>query len=943
LPTRRACRARAAAFLRAGDQRATILPRLVPIGDADEDELALAALENAADVLDLPPAIPALRRELMLARLILAQDTHDGVERRSPAQAARLAAELARLLDQVETERLDLAALAVLVPERFAAHWRITIEFLRILTEHWPAILAEEGCVDPAIRRNLALEARVKRWQAAPPRDPVIAAGSTGSIPATADLIAAVASLPDGAVVLPGLDRAMDAATRASLTATHPQHAMMRLLARLGVAPEAVAVWDAPGLTDLAPGRAALVAAAMQPADAPDRDVALEDWNLDDVKRIDCPGPQEEAASVALVLRWAIEEPMRTAALVTPDRALARRVAAELARWDIAIDDSAGVPLSDTPPGVFLRLVARMIADRAAPVSLLAALKHPLARGGDAPATFRSRVRALERAVLRGPRPAPGFEGIDRALADSDDADAPALRAWLRGIADAARPFANLLSRRGAAIGDLLAAHVEFASTLARDSEDADMLWSGEAGEALAIFVGELDDAAVALGRVGGADWPTLFEVLMGGRTVRPRWGRHPRLAIWGPLEARLQRADVLVLGGLNEGTWPPDPGADPWMSRPMRAAFGLPPPEWRVGLSAHDFAQAFSARTVVLTRATRVEGTPTVPSRWLLRLEAVAPNLSANEPGIRVIDNFDMLALATGLDEPGDICPIQPPRPCPPVAARPRRLSATQIETWMRDPYAVYARHVLGLRALEPIDADPGAADRGNFIHDALNRFLRAHRDALPEDALARLLAFGRQAFGAALERPGVAAFWWPRFEHVAEWVIEMERARRATIRPLVSEAKGTITLDLSGNPFELAAIADRIDRMADGKLAIIDYKTGALPSGRDVEAGFAPQLALEALIAEAGGFEDVTGAEVAALAFWRLAGGEPAGEEREDKHVRARIDEARDGIARLIAAFDQSDTPYLARPRPDRAPRYSDYIHLARVKEWSEAGGEP
>ena len=943
LPTRRACRALADAFLRAGDRRAAILPRLVPIGDADEDELALAALEGAADALDLPPAIPALRREMILARLILAQDAREGAERRSPAQAARLAAELARLLDQVETERLDLASLATLVPERFAAHWLITIKFLRILTEHWPAILAAEGCVDPAIRRNLALEARVTRWQASPPRDPVIAAGSTGSIPATADLIAAVASLPEGAVVLPGLDRAMDAATRAALTATHPQHAMMRLLDRLGVAPADVAAWDAPGMTDLAPGRAALVAAAMQPSEATEPAAAFAPSDLDGVKRIDCPGPQEEAASVALVLRWAIEEAERTAALVTPDRALARRVAAELARWDIAIDDSAGVPLSDTPPGVFLRLVARMIADRAAPVALLAALKHPLALGGEEPAVFRSRVRALERAVLRGPRPAPGFEGIDSALADWEDTDAPALRAWLAGIALSARPFANLLSRPAAPIADLLAAHVEFASTLARDADGADRLWAGEAGEVLAAFVAELDDAAGALGRVGGADWPALFEALMGGRTVRPRWGRHPRLAIWGPLEARLQRADVLVLGGLNEGTWPPDPGADPWMSRPMRAAFGLPPPEWRVGLSAHDFAQAFSARTVVLTRATRVEGTPTVPSRWLLRLEALAPDLRGDAPEIRLIGGHDMLALAAGLDEPGEVRPIQPPRPCPPVAARPRRLSATQIETWMRDPYAVYARHVLRLRALEPIDADPGAADRGTFVHDALNRFLRAHPGALPDDALARLLAFGRQAFGAALERPGVAAFWWPRFERAAAWVLATERERRATHRPLASEVKGEFALGGAGAAFVLSAVADRIDRLRDGTLAIVDYKTGRLPDPKDINAGFAPQLALEAIIAEAGGFADIAPGSVAELAFWQVSGGDPPGREWTYKDLRRRIEEARDGIARLIAAFDKADTPYLARPRPDRAPRYSDYAHLARVKEWSEAGGEP
>ncbi len=903
VPTRRAVRAMADAFLRVAGADATVLPRLTPIGDIDDDEIA-----PDSGPLDLAPAIAPLRRNLLLARLIRAQDPA-----RSPAQAARLAAALARLLDQVETEGRDFAALADLVPARYAAHWQVTLDFLRILTAHWPGVLADEGCLDPAERRNRAAASQVARWRDAPPRGRVVVAGSTGSIPATAELIAAVAALPNGAVVLPGLDRKMDAETRKALTATHPQHAMMRLLDRLGVAAEDVADWPAPGLAEVTAGRAAIVAAAMRPAAlAPADPAALDMTALDGVTRLDCAGPQEEAATVALVLRWALDVPGRTAALVTPDRALARRVAAELGRWQIAVDDSAGTALDATPPGVFLRLTAEMAAARLAPVALLAALKHPLAAGGMVPGAFRARVRQLERLVLRGPRPAPGFAGLDAALEASDRDEAPSVRRWLAGIAAASEEFLALVAAPRAEVGALLAAHAAFAQRLAATDDDPEgrNLWAGEAGEALAGFVAELSDAARAFGPVAGAEWPSLLAALIEGQVVRPRWGRHPRLAIWGPLEARLQRADVLVLGGLNEGTWPPDPGADPWLSRPMRADFGLPPPEWRIGLSAHDFAQAFSAPTVVLTRATRVAGAPTVPSRWLLRLEAIAPRLKAEDERNRRLgpDPVDLAALQAGLDDPaGEPKPVSRPAPCPPVAARPRKLSVTRIEAWMRDPYAIYAEYVLGLRALDPIDADPGAAERGMFVHAALNRFVREFPDRLPAAARERLLELGRAAFGAALERPGVWAFWWPRFARIADWVIETERARRPAWRTIASEASGETAI-AGARPFVLNARADRLDAGPAG-LAIIDYKTGGVPAKKDIALGLSPQLALEAVIAERGGFAGVPAGAVAALAFWQLSGADPAGKDvAAGDDIRALIDQAASGIERLVRAVRRS-----------------------------------
>jgi ATP-dependent helicase/nuclease subunit B len=946
LPTRRACRALREAFLRASDGRALLLPRMRPLGDLDDDELGLTVADAASEAgsADIPPALPELRRRLLLTRLVLEWGSRRGTAPLLPGQAASLARELARFLDEVQSESGDFANLAGLVPADYAEHWQLVLKFLEVLTAHWPRILAAEACLDPAARRNAVLAAQAAAWRRDPPRTRIIAAGLTGALPAIAELLAVVAHLPRGTVVLPGLDRTVDAETWAQIVddPTHPQHIMAQLLRRLELTPDDVRAWPERGVGGGPRERAALISEILRPAAATHHwrslgNGAVGTAALDGVYRLDCAGPQEEAGAIALLLRQRLERPGETAALVTPDRDLARRVAAELRRWSIEIDDSAGLPLNKTPPGVFLRLVLDLAASALAPVPLLAALKHPLAACGLPTEELRAAVRRLEIATLRGPRPAPGFPGLAASL----EANSGDLRDLLRRLDAAFAPLLAALAADAASVGALVAAHIRAAEALAADDVEsgAERLWREDAGEAAARFIGELIEASADFPPLRGADYPALFEALLAGPVVRPSYGRHPRLAIWGLLEARLQHADLIVLGGLNDGTWPGDATSDPWLSRPMRRDFGLSPPERWIGVAAHDFAQGLGAREVWLTRASRVEGAPTVPSRWLLRLETV---LRAAGIEAALAAPQSILAWQTLLDQPAQRAgAVGPPAPRPPVVARPRRLSVTEIETWMRDPYAIYARHVLRLRALDALDADPGAAERGQLVHRALDRFVKDHPGALPADAEARLLAIGEEVFGSALSRPGVWAFWWPRFTRVARWFIALERQRREDLVASHGELPGRLVLAGPAGPFELVCKADRIDRRTDGGLTLIDYKTGVVPSARDVEDGFAPQLPLEAAIAEAGGFAGLAAGNVAELAYWRLAGGEVAGEVKpiaaQIAAVHAIAEEATAGLRALIAHFDRVETPYRSRPRPDHAPRFSDYAHLARVKEWS------
>ncbi|MGK9234662.1 double-strand break repair protein AddB [Inquilinus limosus] len=942
LPSRRAGATLRDAFLRAAEGRPLLLPRLQPVGDIDADALGLAAGETAAvaEVLDLPPAIAPRRRQILLARLILARrDQEVGAD-----QAMHLAAALARLIDEVQAEGLGFDRLDGLVPEELAEHWQETLRFLGIVTQTWPGVLQEFDALDPAEWRARLTLAQAEAWSASPPAEPVVAAGLIGTNPAEIELLRVVAALPQGAVVLPGLDRDMDEESWAQLDDGHPQQPFKRLLEGLGVDRAAVADWPDPAPAAAGPDRAVLLREVMRPAattDAWRSPAGLDGAALAGLTRIDCATAQEEAGVVALLLREVLEAPGRTAALVTPDRDLARRVAAELGRWQVAVDDSAGRPLADTPVGAYLRLVGDVGFRDASPLSLLALLKHPFAAGGEPIGLFREALRRLEREVLRGPAPEPGITGLEAALAASGAG--PALGSWLDRVGTILAPFVTAVREDGQSPAELLRLHVECAEALAAtDAEPGpDRLWRAEDGEAAQALVEELLAGFDGFPPIPGQDWPGLFEAMMDGAVVRPRWGRHPRLAILGPVEARMARFDRIVLGGLNEGTWPAAPAADPWMSRPMRRAFGLPAPERRVGLAANDFAQAAAGPEVFLTRAEKVEGTPTVPSRWLLRLQAVLDGAGlAPAPPRR-----DWRALVRRIDAPDAVRPVAPPAPRPPVAARPRRLSVTQISVWMQDPYAIYARMVLNLSRLDPIEAEPGASERGTAIHAALAAFLHAHPETLPPDALDRLLALGRAEFAKLPPGPDIRTFWWPRFARIAAWFVDTEaRQRAAGRRAILTEQKGQVVLNAPAGPFALGGVADRIDRGVEG-LVVVDYKTGTVPSNEQILAGYQPQLPLEAMMIRAGGFPGAPAeVPVAGLEHWRLSGGAQAGEIKPVKpaegDIAALAEQALAGLHGLIARFDLPETPYLSQPR-GLAPRFSDYAHLARVKEWS-AGGE-
>ncbi len=915
LPTRRACRTLKEAFLRQSDGQALLLPRMVPLGDLDAEELSLTTGAEIA------PAIAPRRRQLLLAQLV-ARFNPDWL----PAQHLAYARQLGRLFDDIAIENADVTKLDDLASGKgLSEHWNITLKFLKPVLELWPGILAAEGAMDGAIRRNLLLEAQAKAWQERPLQTPVIAAGMTGVIPAIATLLRAVLALPQGEIVLPGLPSAAEChGWWDKVDATHPLFGLHDLLGKLEVPLNQVALW--PELDDTHATRRELLHTALLPATATDTWAKLPALNADGITRVTCASEQEEATLIAYKLREVLEQPGRTGTLITPDRNLGRRVAQMLRRWGLGIDDSAGTPLAKTESATFLRLLLAY-AEVPDGHNLLALMKHPLMLGGIEPQECRRRIREIERQSLRGH---PRVLGL-KALIKRE----PPHAEWLADIQSKIEPLLKLTAGKKVELPALLRELVLAGEALSSKEK----LWRAESGEALAGWVADLLTSARDYPPLATTELSEVLLTLMSDVMVRLRYGDHPRLTLLGPMESRLQSADVIILAGLNEGNWPAPPEPDPWMSRPMRKEFGLKSPEQRLGEEAHDFYTLAASPEVILCRAERQDGAPSVPARWLRRLDTLLEAQKITAPYQR---GRELLALARLLDHTDSINPITRPEPRPPLAARPTTLSVTQVETLRRDPYSIYARKILDLKPLDEIEPEPGHAERGTFIHAVLNRFLQNHLDDLPADPLPELLNIGEEELiKAGLENE--KALWWPRFTRAMNWFVETERKTRNIGRPAATEVTGTVELS---DGFILSAKADRIDyRDSDKALSIIDYKTGSIPSEKDRLRNVAVQLPLEAHIAANGGFKDIPALPVSELSFWKISGGEPAGKITDLHGKIAPVLMANEAVAALedmLARFRDAATPYSSEPDEDLAPRYSDYRHLARTKEWASANGE-
>jgi ATP-dependent helicase/nuclease subunit B len=977
VPTRRAARALSHAFAHRLQPRAVLLPRIVPLGDPFEiEEQSILHQSHAGTDLDkaqLLPAIGDLDRRLLLAELIRGwqksrlfqslAETKDGFSiGESFASSYALSGDLARLIDEFAVEGANWHQIGGLVTETFDTYWSLTRSFLDIAGAQWPAILKELGFLDPSTRLNMLLETEAMRLRQTQPHPPVIAAGSTGTVPATARLLAAIARLPNGAVILPGLDRTMDSMAWDMIGAStamgasgssdsHPQSALKRLLGSLGIERESVIELGEPA-PELAMRTTVLAHAARSVE-------ATEDWpalrnamgdalsvGLQRVSVFEASDERREALGIAIALRGILEQADKTAALITPDRALAQRVSAELRRWGIQADDSAGVPLGQTVLGSLARLICHASLKAFDVTTTAAILNSGIVPSGMQARAFAQDKQTLELVALRGQEIAHGLDGIARSL--------DAAEATLAGH-HAPAPLTRITAEQLASARTLLAAFVEAMhpfnqlagsahglKTWARAHQQALTLWAGERAVtgADAVALGSVFDTIINASldpQITLADYDAFLDETMRNVPVAPATPVQGRIKIWGLLEARLLSADRVILGGLSEGIWPPDARNDAFLNRSMRAQLGLSSPDRRIGQSAHDFVQALGAPDVILARALTVEGKPMVSSRFLRRLDAFAgtdiasamrKNAQWLETCLDQIDAVDKQA------------PMARPAPCPGAALQPETLSITEISTLYRDPYAIYAKHILKLSPLDPLVGSVDARDRGEIIHAVLAKFVEQTQSSWPDDPWATIVALGEAEFAPYRHLESVNAFWWPMFENTARWFVGWQAARRSEVSATATETGGALTFSMAdGTAFRLRGRADRIDVMPDGTLAVIDYKTGSVPSAPQIHAGIEPQLALQAALARAGQFKNAPAGPIREIGYAKVGrepGYAPVSFEKAKAPLEDLIPKAVADLKTTLDRLRAGTQPFLSHRMLQYVGDTGDYDHLARTKEW-------
>lgn len=995
LPTRRAVRVLRSEFVDLLGGRSAILPTIRALGETDDDAGYFDA--DLPDTFDLAPPIGGATRLIELARLILAWrnslpsrilDIHDEsplIAPVSPADALWLAKDLVALIDAMETERCDWQALDTLDAADHATWWQLTLEFLKIAHVYWPERLKELNRSSPAAHRNAILSAEVKRIAAGRMTGPVIVAGSTGSIPATADMIAAILRCDRGAVVLPGLDQDMEDTEWLLLTAapsappgsparqigerSHPQYGLARLIHRLGVSRTDVVALDAPPPN--LDQRRQILSQAMLPVDATDRWSALRAGleqrsvasAFADVSLVELGNEREEALVIAMALRLALEEGEdRRAALITPDRDLARRVAGELKRFGIDADDSGGRPLVLAEPGSLIRLVTDLVLRRKDRAGLAALLKHPLCRLGRDDESFRRAADALERLALRNRRGLLSLgelgQAVMEAIADHkkdthplawrqglDDEDCVAAHALAEDLSAALSPLASGPEHR--TLGDWSVATGEVLEALATDPMTGlTPLWGSEAGEELANLLREIFETDGTL-EADATQWADALDALLSGVMVKPRSMRDPHVFIFGALESRLQDADLIVLGGLNEGAWPGQTRNDPFLSRVMKAAIGLEPPERRIGQLAHDLVMAAGAPRLMMTRSLRSGSAPTVASRWLQRLIAVGGEelehqLRANGARWR--------AWATALDERPPQEPAERPQPRPAADLQPPSFSFSEVATLRRDPYAVYARRILRLHPIDPFADEPDARERGVLYHAVFDRAVREQIDGSQPDARLQLSAIIEAAIVEAALPPHLEDLWRERLRAVGDSFLDWQAKRAGSVERSLTEVRARFDLGAAG--VAITGVADRIDLLPDGRVDLIDYKTGSSPSKKEAQSLLDPQLPLEAAAVEAGGFRGVGSRRARSLYYVRLKPGarfeveridSDPGLSRSGEPLPTTEDLASDSLAelrRFVLALRSGKVGYASRLVVQmQSDQSGPYDHLARVAEWSTA----
>lgn len=899
LPTRRSCMVLEETLFQKNPQTSFILPRIVALGETTPEELILMSSELVEELSLLPAVIRPSRRRLLLATLI---EKFRYSERGMGADLAlKWADKLTAILDEMRTHDVNLKTLKEIGPvSGHAEHWEKIHTFLSLVSNHWDSILEEEQAVESITWQKRILDAYAHFLKTQGTRKPIMIAGSLGTIPSTANLIQAISKLPNGVVVLPGLEKIKQ---KEPVSPRHPQFFLFALLEKLDINPCHVEY-----LTD---------------TQHFDTDTSCHkksefqgiEIQCENLSYMEASDQAEEARLVAISIRKALEEGKKKIVCVATDQALLKRINTELEVWDIVPLSPQSRSLIDTNLGSFLHLVTLGLSNPFPVVALASLCKHALSKKTEDWNLF-------ERYILRKWTGSYSLQALDYAVQRAENQ--MDLDTWNQ-VADFYNQLKKLLMDRDGTHSlkyylkkidtflRWLAEHDEPAESLflilcPEEAESFQTLWEDlhKSGDLEIVHPQNLSDVFFTL-----LQQP--YQALVGGHTQE--------VLLLPPADARFIDADLKILAGLNEGVWPLEPPKDPFFTYNMRQSLKLPPLESKIGQSAHDFLSCLCGPgDKLITRSLRIGGVPSIPSRFLSYL-----HLGLKRKGLKLHSSNELKQWSRDLYLPPQKITLGIPAPCPPANLRPNRLSVTEIGLLLKDPYSIYAKHILKLTELNFFSNQHQYRSFGIFVHECLHEWNRDFNKTEAPSFLNRAKFLFGLHFGSWEEN----RFWWEKFLNLLKWV-----SLQSPWSNTVTEIRGEIVLPIGDHLFTLFGKADRID-WNEQSLRIIDYKTGGVPSGSSVKSGESPQLLLEALIFYKNGFSGLPIAPLTSLEYWGVLTEEKV-ILKDDLNLFISNIEQR--LQKLMTSFLNDSTPYLSYPK-GKLSDYS-YDHLSRFQEWHMGG---
>ncbi|OFW96610.1 MAG: hypothetical protein A2977_03455 [Alphaproteobacteria bacterium RIFCSPLOWO2_01_FULL_45_8] len=808
-------------------------------------------------------------------------------------------------LDEIRTEGISLTTLKNFSSVAGQAeHWEKIQKFLTLVSDHWDAILKDEKCVEPVTWQRRFMDIQADLLERDRTKAPIMIAGSLGTIPSTARLIKVISTLKNGVVILPGLQREQK---KEFLSSRHPQFFLHRLLKKLNSAPEGV------------------------------RELPSKEWNnaslflekifdsrftgpwilppsMENIQYIETSDQGEEARIICISIRKALEEGKKKILCISSDPKLLHRVSAELGFWSLSVSVQKK-SLLDTQIGSFLHLATLWFSSPFPTVVMASTFKHSFVK------KKKDVWNLFEKYILRtwvGNASLLAIEHLlERESAELEPDVCDRLKTFYETLKNhlvfvqEAQPLGFYLDKLESLIAWLLGSET--------DLENLFLELAPEEGVVFQQLWQDLKKSSALIMTHPKMLSEILFSLLQDHQIPNVSKGNNESIFLMSPAEARFMEADFKILAGLNEGTWPAELRVDPFFSSSMRETLGLPSLETRFSQSAHDFLSAICIPVpVLITRSLRVGGVPSVPSRFLsyLEMRMGAYNLTFSQ-------NKDLKVWARNLNSVSQKTDLQAPRPLPPVSQRPKRLSVTDVSILLRDPYSIYAKHILKLTRLEPFIPEEKSRLFGLFVHNFLHRW--APTSETPMDVL--LSGRAKFLFELYLGPVEQSRFLWEKFSILFEWVKQQKKLANTS-----TEIKGEFSFAVEDHLFTLFGKADRVDWDQEGAI-LIDYKTGSIPPLSHVKEGKASQITLEALIFLRGGFSDLPPRlPLRDLQYWGLLSEEILSIKEDLSLLTAQTQQ---NLEQLISSFYKETTPYLSHPKG--FIKEGEYDHLARLQEWS------